>query len=177
MSLTPKQLRFVEEYLKDLNATQAAIRAGYSAKTASSQGERLLRNAEVARAVAERMQARSEKTQIDAGYVLSRLVEIDQMDVLDILQDDGSLKPVREWPKVWRQYLSGFDLAELFEGRGDDRQLVGVLKKVKWPDKVRNLELLGKHVNVNAFKEQLDVNVNVSMADRMARARQRASNA
>ncbi len=60
MSLTPRQARFVEEYLLDLNATQAAIRAGYSKKTAYSQGERLLRNVEVAAAVAEAKSARSE---------------------------------------------------------------------------------------------------------------------
>ena len=55
--LTPKQQQFVEEYLVDLNATQAAIRAGYSAKTAEFQASRLLRNAKVQAAIAERMKA------------------------------------------------------------------------------------------------------------------------
>ena len=91
------------------------------------------------------MQARASRTEIDADYVLRRMVEIDQMDVLDIMSDDMQLKPVSQWPKVWRQYLSGFDLAEMFEGRGDDREMVGLLKKIKWPDKVKNLELLGRH--------------------------------
>ena len=174
MALTAKQQAFVDEYLIDLNATQACIRAGYSAKTAEQQGPRLLGNVGVAKAIAAHMQARSEKAQIDATYVLNRLVEIDQMDVLDILQNDGTLKPVHEWPKIWRQYLTGIDLAELFEGSGDERQMIGVLKKVKWPDKVRNLELLGKHVNVNAFRERLDVNLNVSLAERMRKARERS---
>ncbi|MNP57792.1 hypothetical protein D3C76_1526530 [compost metagenome] len=66
----------------------------------------------------------------------------------------------------------GFDLAEMFEGQGKERDMVGVLKKIKWPDKVRNLELLGKHVNVNAFKEQVEVNV-TGLADRMAKAKAR----
>jgi phage terminase small subunit len=44
----------------------------------------------------------------------------------------------------------------MFEGRGEDREMVGILKKIKWPDKVKNLELLGKHVSVMAFKEQID---------------------
>lgn len=155
MALTNKQRRFVEEYLVDLNATQAAIRAGYSAKTAASQGERLLRNVEVAQAIQEAQAKRSERVQVDADYVLARLVEIDRMDVLDIMTDAMSLKPISEWPKVWRQYLSGFDLADLYEGSGDDRQMIGVLKKIKWPDKVKNLELLGKHVSVQAFREQV----------------------
>lgn len=156
MALTDKQRRFVDEYLVDLNATQAAIRAGYSQKTASSQGERLLRNVEVSLAVQEAQAKRSTRVQADADYVLRRLVEIDQMDVLDIMRDDMSLKPVSEWPLVWRRYLSGFDLGEMFEGRGEEREMVGVLKKIKWPDKVKNLELLGRHVGVRAFREQVE---------------------
>lgn len=174
MALTGKKQAFAREYPVDMNATKAAVRAGYSEKTAYSQGQRLLKDVEVAAEIAAHIQARAEKAQVDASYVLNRLVEIDQMDVLDILQDDGTLKPVHQWPKIWRQYLTGIDLAELFEGSGDERQMIGVLKKVKWPDKVRNLELLGKHVNVNAFRERLDVNVNVSLAERLRKARERS---
>ncbi|EHS3846832.1 TPA: terminase small subunit [Escherichia coli] len=153
--LTDKQELFAREYLKDLNATQAAIRAGYSEKTANEQASRLLANVNVQNFVAELKAARIEQTGIDAAYVLRRLVEIDQMDVLDIMTDDMSLKPVSEWPASWRRYLSGFDLAEMFEGRGDDREMVGILKKIKWPDKVKNLELLGRHVSVQAFKDNV----------------------
>lgn len=173
--ITPKQQRFVAEYLKDLNGTQAAIRAGYSAKTANEQAARLLANVSVQAAIEKAQTKRTERLQIDADYVLNRLVEIDQMDALDILNDDMSLKAVSQWPKVWRQYLSGFEVAEINEGRGDEREMVGVLKKIKWPDKTKNLELIGKHVNVNAFREQVDVTVNVSLADRMAKARERTS--
>ena len=61
----------------------------------------------------------------------------------------------------------------MFEGRGDEKELVGILKKIKWPDKVKNLELIGKHVDVNAFKERLEVSGTVTIADRMAAARRR----
>lgn len=152
---TAKQEAFVREYLIDLNATQAAIRAGYSAKTASEVGHENLRKPQIAAAIQAAMNARSQRTEITADYVLNRLVEIDQMDVLDIMAEDMTLKPVSQWPSVWRRYLSGFDLAEMFEGRGEDREMVGILKKIKWPDKVRNLELLGKHVNVQAFRDQV----------------------
>ncbi|CAH0528423.1 hypothetical protein CTH30272_02107 [Allocatenococcus thiocycli] len=154
--LTDKQEMFCREYLIDLNATQAAIRAGYSKKTAYSAGQRLLKNVEVQKRISELKSTRIEETKIDANYVLNRLVEIDQMDVLDILSEDGSIKPVSEWPKVWRTYLSGMDISELFEGRGEEREQIGFLKKVKWPDKVKNLELLGKHIEVQAFKEKYD---------------------
>lgn len=156
--LGAKQARFVEEYLIDLNATQAAIRAGYSQKTAKETGYENLTKPHIAKAIQEAKDTRTERTQIDADYVLNRLVQIDEMDAADILNDDGSIKQIQEWPKVWRQYLSGMEITELFEGRGNDRELVGLLKKIKWPDKLKNLELLGKHIGVQAFKEKVESN-------------------
>ncbi len=50
----------------------------------------------------------------------------------------------------------------MFEGRGDERDLVGILKKIKWPDKVKNLELLGKHININAFSERQDIKMSLN---------------
>ena len=75
MTLTPKQQRFVEEYLIDLNATQAAIRAGYSVKTAEQQGNRLLGNAKVAAYIALAQANRSERTEITQDYVLGIIKE------------------------------------------------------------------------------------------------------
>lgn len=147
--LTDKQELFAREYLKDLNATQAAIRAGYSEKTAQVQSSRLLSNAMVQDRIAELKSERNEEVGIDAAYVLRRLVEIDQMDVLDILLPNGELKPIKDWPKTWRTTLSGMDVTEM---PGD---VPGFLKKIKWPDKIKNLELLGKHVVVQAFKENV----------------------
>lgn len=151
--LNEKQEAFCREYIIDLNATQAAIRAGYSAKTASSQGERLLRNAEIKAFISSLIEKRNAAVEVNANYVLNRLVEIDQMDVLDILNDDGSIKPIRDWPKVWRTTLSGLDISTTITNF-DETTTENILKKIKWPDKVRNLELLGKHVNVNAFAEK-----------------------
>ena len=148
-NLTPKQQRFVEEYLIDLNATQAAIRAGYSAKTAKVIAAQNLSKLNVQEAIEEAQNKRQEQTQIDAAYVLKRLVEIDQMDVLDIMDDQMKIRPVNEWPKVWRQYVVNLENLELSDGEG-------CFKKIKWPDKVKNLELLGKHVSVGAFKDKIE---------------------
>ncbi|HEI6794443.1 TPA: terminase small subunit [Yersinia enterocolitica] len=147
--LTDKQELFAREYLKDLNATQAAIRAGYSEKTARKIGSENLTKPDVAERIARLKGERCEEVGIDAAYVLRRLVEIDQMDVLDILLPNGELKPIKDWPKTWRTTLSGIDVTEM---AGD---VPGFLKKIKWPDKVKNLELLGKHVDVQAFKENV----------------------
>lgn len=166
--LTPKQAIFVDEYLKDLNATQACIRAGYSEKTAEQQGPRLLGNVGVAEAIAVGMEKRAKRTQIGADYVLNRLAQIDQLDVADILDNTGNFKPVLEWPKVWRQTVSGLDIQEIMSGDTES-----VIRKIKWPDKLRNLELLGKHVDIGAFRERIDMTINVSLADKLAKARER----
>lgn len=94
------------------------------------------------------------RADIDADYVLKRLVEIDELDILDIMSDDMSIKPLNEWPKVWRTTITSIDVLEEFMGKGEDRDLVGFIKKLKLPDKLKNLELLGKHVDVLAWKEQ-----------------------
>lgn len=150
MALNDKQEMFCREYLVDLNATQAAIRAGYSEKTAQEQSSRLLSNVMVQSRIAELKADRNEQVGVDAAYVLRRLTEIDQMDVLDILLQNGELKPIKDWPKVWRTTLSGMDVVEMASADS-----AALLKKIKWPDKVKNLELLGKHVSVQAFKEQV----------------------
>lgn len=155
--LNTKQKAFCEEYIIDFNATQASIRAGYSSKTANAQASRLLANVKVQAYIATLVEARSKRVSIDADYVLRRHVEIDQMDIADIFKDDETLKPLREWPKVFRQYLNGFEVSELFDYADDEKKQIGVLKKMKWPDKIRNLELLGKHVDVQAYREKIDV--------------------
>lgn len=155
MALTDKQEMFCREYLIDLNATQAAIRAGYSVKTANRTASENLSKPDIQNRIAELKNKRNVEVDINAAYVLRRLVEIDQMDVADILRPDMSFKPIPEWPDTWRRYISSVDLAEMFEGAGDERELAGVLKKIKWPDKLKNLELLGKHVDVQAFREQV----------------------
>lgn len=154
---TPRQQLFVNEYLKDLNATQAAMRAGYSEKSAGRFAQELLSKVHIKQAVTEAIEARNRAVGIDAQYVLQRLLDIDQMDILDIMNDDFSFRPLGEWPRVWRQFMSGMENVETFAGRGDDRTLTGYIRKIKWPDKARNLELIGKHVNVQAFNDKLDL--------------------
>lgn len=158
MGLTPKQKRFVEEYLIDLNATQAAIRAGYSAKTAEAAGSRLLRNVNVAIAITAAQAERSEKTKIDADWVLSRLAAEVEADVADLYDDDGRVKPIREWPLIWRKGLvAGIETVQ--EQVGKDKKgnpIFATAYKLRLASRDRRLELVGKHVFVSAFREQVD---------------------
>lgn len=172
--LTARQARFVEEYLKDLHGRNAAIRAGYSKRSADQRAAELLAQPHIRAAVVAAQEARSERTHIDQDYVLHRLAAIDQMDVLDILNEDMTIKPVTAWPKVWRQFISGFDVAEMFEGAGAERAVVGVMKKIRWPDKLKNIELLGKHVAVGAFRDRVEVEAGDSLVAAIIAARKRS---
>jgi phage terminase small subunit len=125
-----------------------------SDRTIWEEASRVATNPQVSARVNELRGAVTAKAVVDASYVLNRLVEIDRMDALDILNDDGTVKPIKEWPKVWRQFISNMEVVEM--AGGDDEKRVAVLKKIKWPDKVKNLELLGKHLQVGAFVEKVD---------------------
>ncbi|AWC21391.1 Terminase small subunit [Aminobacter sp. MSH1] len=154
--LTAKQARFVEEYVLDLNATQAAIRAGYAEKSASVEGARLLANAKVGEAVAAGLKARSERTKIDADWVLTRLAEEAEADLSDLYDDNGHLKPMKEWPKIWRKGLvAGIETLTEFETVDGKKEPVGVVRKIRLSDRIKRVELIGKHVDVQAFRERV----------------------
>ena len=132
-NLTPKQQRFVEEYLIDLNATQAAIRSGYSEKTARSIGQRLLTNVDIQKATQEAQNKLSERTGITQEYVLSNIQKVIErcMQQEAVQARDGSPLLV-EGPEG--------DLACLFEFKE-----TGALK---------GLELLGRHLGLFVDKVQ-----------------------
>lgn len=159
--MTPKQQRFVSEYLIDLNATAAAKRAGYSEKTADQQGSQLLVNIKVADAIAKAQAARSERTEIDADWVLKRLGDEATADLADLYDDSGALLPIAEWPLIWRQGLvAGLDVDEEFK----EGEKIGQVTKVKLSDRIRRIELIGKHVNVQAFKDKMEHSVDDRLA-------------
>lgn len=148
--LTEKQQRFVDEYLLDLNIRQAATRAGYSEKTAPSIGNRLLKNPKVKAEIDRRIRERSERTQIDSDWVLKRLALEADADLGDLFDEDGNLRPMQEWPKIWRMGLvTGLDVVAV---KG-----TGVITKVKLSDRVKRIELIGKHTDVQAFRDSLTI--------------------
>lgn len=158
MALTAKQQRFVAEYLIDLNQTQAAIRAGYSEKTAAEQASRLLTNVKVADAIQAAMKARSERTQIDADWVLKRLARDATADLADLYTEHGTLKPVHEWPIAWRTGLvAGIETVQERDGEdAEGKPVYATVRKVKLLDRTKLVELIGKHVEVGAFKEKVE---------------------
>lgn len=149
MALTPKQERFVSEYLIDLNATQAAIRAGYAAGSADVQGARLLGNASVRDAIDLAKMQRSEEVKIDAAYVLRQAVKLHERCMQEII------------PFTDRKG------DHIHDEQGHPLYVFNTTGAAK------ALELVGKHVTVNAFQETVNVKGLDALADRMERAMKR----
>ena len=119
--------------------------------------QRIAELSEKAREIADK------EFELSADYVARRLKEIDGLDVLDIMKDDlKSFKPLSEWPKSWRISISGIDLMTMSQG---DDDIDAIIKKVKWPDKTKNLELIGKLTTVQAFNEKSTTTHNIITDD------------
>ncbi len=168
--MTPKQEAFVREYLIDLNATQAATRASYSARTANEQGARLLANVSVRSALTEAMQARAERTEITADRVLKELARIAFFDIRRLYNDDGSMKAPQDLDDEAAAVLAGVDVTEEFDGKGEKRKLVGYTKKAKVFDKGAALTLAMRHLGM--LKDRLEVEDVTDRAEQMRKRRE-----
>lgn len=154
MALNDKQRRFVDEYLIDLNATQAAIRAGYSEKTAYSIGQRLLKNVEIQNSIQESMKSRSNKTGITADRVLSEIARLAFADLRKVFDENGCLRPIHELPDEVAAAISSIEVVTT-KIPGSDPVEVEYTSKVKFWDKRGSLELLGKHLKLFTEKVEL----------------------
>ena len=142
--LTEKQKLFIAEYLIDMNATRAATAAGYSAETADQQGSRLLKNVKVKAVVDEKLKNRLFRLEITADRTMQELAALAYYDPIDLFEDDGSVKQLKDLDPVSRRAIAGFKVNELFEGQGDQKHAYGLAKEVKLADKGHNLERLAK---------------------------------
>ena len=168
--LTPKQARFIEEYLIDLNGAQAAIRAGYSKKNADNIASELLAKTHVRAALSGAQSNRSQETKIDAAWVLTRLAAEAVADMNDLYDETGAILPVKEWPLIWRQGLvAGIKHTEVKDHEGN--RTGEVIVDIKISDRVKRLELIGKHIGVNAFQDIVQHKGLDALADRLERAR------
>lgn len=151
--LTPKQRRFIEEYLVDLNATQAAIRAGYSRKTAGQIGDETLKKPEIAAAVDKALSARSARTEITADMVLTELAKVgfaNMADFVSAVGRDGD--PVVKLPQDDRAKMAALaevTVEDFTDGRGEDARDVRRIK-FKLHDKIAALVNIGKHLGMFA---------------------------
>lgn len=166
-----RRAAFVREYLVDLNAQNAAIRAGYSAKTARAAGSRLLSDVDIRAQIDAAMKERAARVELTADDVLRELLRIARVDLADLYTENGQLKSIHEIPEDARRAIAGIEVDELWEGRGSEAVEVGVTRKVKLWDKPKALELLGKHLKL--FTEIHEHRGLDRLADALATARGR----
>lgn len=144
--LTDKQKTFCEEYLIDLNATQAAIRAGYSEKTAYSIGNENLIKPEIQNYIKELMDARSKITRITAQMVVEELAKIGFSNIQDYIKEGFTIEEIQSLRKEHAAAISSIETETIQFDGGSNTKV-----KFKLHDKLSALEKLGKHIGF--FKE------------------------
>ena len=148
--LTAKQKVFVQEYLVDLNATQAAIRAGYSQRTAGWIGPQLLGKTHIAEAVQGAMAKREERTEITQDRVLKEYAKLAFLDPRRFYDDDGQLLQVHELPEDVAAALSSM---EVVTERAGELELA--VRKIKFSDKKAALDSIARHLGM--FKDKTEL--------------------
>jgi phage terminase small subunit len=112
---------------------------------------------------------------VDADWLLTRLAAEAEADIADLYDEAGDLLPIRQWPAIWRQGLvTDLEISALYEGTGRERREIGHVKKVKFAERLRRLELIGKHIRINAFKEIVEHKGLTALAERLERAQRRS---
>ena len=157
MKLTPKQARFVQEYLIDLNAAQAAIRAGYSAKTARVIGHENLTNPDIAAAIEKAMAERAERTRLTADWVVDELRKLAGANMADYMRSTPEGDPYLDFSSLTRDQtaaLAEVTVEDFVDGRGEDARAV---KRVKFKlhDKREALVDLGRHLGLFEIKHRI----------------------
>ncbi|MFG1329629.1 terminase small subunit [Xanthobacter autotrophicus] len=144
--MTPRQRRFVEEYIVDLNATQAAIRAGYSRRTAVKIGSENLIKPDIAREIQRAMDERAARTGVTAERVLREIAKLAFLDIRKAFNADGSMKPLDQLDDDTAAAIAGLEVSEELD---EDGEVVRArLKKLKLSDKIGALTLLARHLGM-----------------------------
>lgn len=171
--LTPKQQRFVAEYLANgLNATKAAISAGYSKATAKSQGGRLLTNVDIALAVGRKAEKALGKIDFSVDRTLEYVARIAFHDVIDLFEDDGSLKQIKDISPEARSVIAGLEVSDIWDSaEGEQKSIIGTLKKVKISDRRGALDMLMRYHSL--YRDKVEVSLNSELSEALSRARKR----
>lgn len=158
MSLTDKQRRFCEEYLIDLNATQAAIRAGYSKDSAMEQGYQLLQKTSVSEFIQERQKQLQNKLHISQERVLQEYAKIAFADPRKFFDNAGNPMRIEDLDDDTAGALAGFEVVVDKTEKDDETFEESATKKIKFWDKRKALEDLAKHLGMfekdNSQKKQ-----------------------
>ncbi len=166
MALTAKQEAFCTEYLIDLNATQAAIRAGYSPDSANEIAAENMAKPSVSSRVAELMALRSERTRISADRVLTELARMGFSDIRDYFTPEDGIRKVSALKDDAAAALQSMKVTKkVVDYDEDGNAIVGDVVEFKLADKTKNLELIGKHLAMFSDKIQITTNKAEDLTD------------
>ena len=143
--LTAQQEKFCHEYLIDRNATQAAIRAGYSIKTAQEQSSQLLSKLMIKGRVNQLISAELGSIDATAARIKRELTNLAFINIADAYDQNGALKSFEDMPVELQRAILAVESEELFDGVGKNREQIGYTKRIKLTDKLKALEMLGRH--------------------------------
>lgn len=163
---------FCQEYIVDMNATRA-YETVYNAKknVAGANGSRLLENAEITKRIKKLTQDRLDRLRITQDRTLAEIARLAFVDISKIFNEDGSLKPIKNWPKDARRAVSSIEVEELYDHEDKRKISIGQVKKVKFVDKKGSLELLGK--NLKLFTEKVEHSGKITLEDLVAASRKK----
>lgn len=154
--LSIKEKKFCAEYVIDENGTRAAIAAGYAEKSAAVAASRLLKKANIQAEIAKLRDKSLAKLEITRDWVLNELKLVASSRGSMFWNPDGSPKDITDLDDVADACIAGYEAVELFDGsQGDQKHVTGLVKKVKLNDKLRALEMLGKHLKLFTDKVEL----------------------
>jgi len=142
--LTEKQEAFCNEYLVDFNGSRAARVAGYSVESAGAIAWDLLKNVEIQKRIHELRKSMEKQFNISRERIAQEYARIGFTDIRNIFTEDGELKNPKDWTDDEAAAVSGLESEQIWEGSGDDRAIIGRLKKVKLNDKRAALDSLVK---------------------------------
>ena len=165
--IDPRWERFCHEYIKDQNGTRAALAAGAPEGTASIWASKAVADPRVQKRIKELLAPELDRLKIEVKDVLDGIAAIARVDLKDAYDENGQLLPVKDMPISIRKALVGVDVSEDYsEGVN-----IGRTSKLKFPDRLKAWELLGKTLKM--FTDRVEHGIDENLADQLAQARER----
>lgn len=159
------KIRFAEEYVRNGgNATQAYLKVDPTVQYSSAVtlGSKFANDPEIAALIEDAKAKAVESLGLTEERVLQALLNIAEFDLADTVDEHGNVLAIQDIPRNARLALAGFEVEELFEGRGEDREHIGRLKKFKAESRSKALELIGKYLKM--FTEKVEVKGEMTLA-------------
>lgn len=153
--LSPKRKAFIIEFLKDQNATQAAIRAGYSVKTAEKQAGRILADRAVQDAIRKHQDKALNNAEVSLEWWIRKVKQLADYDPRRYFDESGNLLPIAKLDDESASALAGIEVVELEKAQG-------LVKKIKFSDRRAALDLLGKYLGVYGANNKLEIGLDVN---------------